>query len=83
VVAWTFVILAFIGTTYTVIFVPESAQWLHGRDRYDESRESLTKVAHQNAVYVVGASDAAYEKFKFIKELELDQKDIRVVEQGL
>ena len=83
IIAWTSVSLAFIGTSYTLIFVPESAQWLHGRLDFDSSRSSLTSVAHQNGVYEVGKTNAPYEKFKFIKELELDQQDIRVIEQGL
>ena len=33
-IAWILVSLAFIGTSYTLIFVPESAQWLHGRDEF-------------------------------------------------
>lgn len=40
-------------------------------------------MAHQNAVYQVGSADAEYEKFKFIKELDLDRRDIRIVENGL
>lgn len=31
----------------------------------------------------MGSTDADYEKFKFIKELDLDRKDIRIVEQNL
>jgi hypothetical protein len=51
IIAWTFVTFSLIGTSYTLIFVPESAQWLHGREEYQTSRESLTSVAHQNGVY--------------------------------
>jgi uncharacterized membrane protein YqjE len=48
------VVLATIGTFYTLVFVPESAQWYHGKEKYDESREALTFAAHYNGVYKLG-----------------------------
>ena len=62
--------------------VPESAEWLHGGERYDESRENLTSIAHQNLVYDGKLPGTKYEQFKFINELKIREKGIELVDDG-
>jgi MFS family permease len=46
IVAAIFITLCVIGTIYVVISVPESSEYLHGKERYDEAREGLIDVAN-------------------------------------
>ena len=45
IVAAIFITLCFIGTVYVIIYVPESAEYLHGKEKYDEARKGLVDVA--------------------------------------
>jgi hypothetical protein len=66
IVAAIFITLCFIGTVYVIIYVPESSEFLHGKERYEEAREGLIDVAGQNDVYVVGKNTTApYANFRF------------------
>ena len=49
------------------IFVPESAEFLHSKQKYEESRQVLTKVAHFNSVYYL--KDEPYESYSFTQEV--------------
>lgn len=70
--AWAFVIITILATLYVIIFVPESVQWLHSVERFEESRKGLTSVAHQNFVYKLEGKP--YENFKFVREISLEKK---------
>ena len=50
IVAAIFVTLCSIGTLHVIIWVPESSEYLHGKERYEEAREGLIDVANQNSV---------------------------------
>jgi hypothetical protein len=61
-----FITLCFIGTVYVITYVPESSEYLHGKERYEEARKGLVDVAGQNDVYVVGKNTTApYANFRF------------------
>jgi MFS family permease len=77
VVAAIFITLCFIGTVYVIIYVPESSEYLHGKQMYEDARQNLIRVANQNSVYIVGKNQTApYSKFKFTQELGLSANQL-------
>lgn len=62
-----FVVLAIAGTLYQVIFVPETPQWLHSMERYEESRNVLKYIAGYNM-------KKDYGDFSFVNEVSDEKK---------
>jgi hypothetical protein len=66
-IAYIAITLCLVGTLFVTIFVPESAEFLHSKQKYEESRQVLTKVAHFNSVYYL--KDEPYESYSFTQEV--------------
>lgn len=59
--------MAIVGTLYQIIFVPETPQWLHSMERYEESKNVLKYMAGFNM-------KKDYGNFSFVNEVSDDKK---------